>query len=108
MSLPDSRLAYTDCFEMFEQALKDPAGVRVGCDSDAAAYHMRFRMHKARSIDRKDNFRTYDRDHHMSGKSTYDQFVIRVREDTEGKFWMYIEREVLPTMIEPLSEVGDA
>lgn len=104
MSLPDSRLAYTDCFAMFERALNDPAGIRIRADERGHAFHLRMRLHKARQIDRDDNARTYERGDPMFGKSIYDQFVIRVKEDQESFFWVYIERATMPTHIEALSD----
>jgi hypothetical protein len=37
------------------------------------------------------------------GKSDHDCFVVSIKEDTEGKFWVYIyKKEIIPGAVEEL------
>ena len=116
-----SKLAFGDCFELFDQALEDPIGARIPFtdkDSDrayGAAMHFRVRCNRARSLDRQDNFKTFADGHPMHGRSQYDGLRLRVlrgEDENDGTttFWVYVEQIKLPGTVEALSalETDDA
>jgi len=92
MSLPETISAYPDCKELYERANEDPIGVRARMESEAAAKLFQMRMHQYRSLERRQSKRLYDRDDIRHGKSEFDPLVVKVREDTEGHWWVYVER----------------
>ena len=90
MTAAVSRLAFNDCFDIFDQAIADPTGIRVAFSSEGAAIHFRMRLHRARTIDRQDNAKLHPSDHPMHGRSPYDQIIIKIRKVEEGWF-VYLE-----------------
>ena len=78
MTIPNNRSAYEDLYNLFEQALASPKGVRVPFADGGIATHMRMRMNKARAIDRAHNADIYPEDNPMHGKSAYDGLVFRL------------------------------
>lgn len=104
MATSQSRLSYTDCYEVLDKAIANQKGIRVEVSDLGAGRHYRVRLHQARSIDRKDNKETYPEDHKLHGRSVYDQLVVRLRL-VKSKWWMYIERFSTDNLnIEPLGE----
>jgi hypothetical protein len=91
MSLPKSRNAYQDCYELYDRALTAPAGIRFNVESEEAAIHLRMRMHTARTIDRDDNSAMHPRGAPMHGCSAYDPLQILIRADADDLWWVYIE-----------------
>ena len=86
-----SRLAYRDCYEVLDKALRNTKGIKVKVPDHGSGNNYRLRLHMARSIDRKDNQATYPEEHKLHGRSVYDPLVIRLRQ--EGKnWWMYVEK----------------
>jgi hypothetical protein len=108
MSISTSRLSYQDCFTLMEQALEDTKGVRVCMETFDKATFFRMRCHTARQIDRKDNKVIYKEGEKLHGASLYDALTFRIREDEEGKFWVYAEKtELEPGAIESLSDLEE-
>lgn len=104
MTLPESQRAYDDCFQAMDAALEDTEGVRVRMDSLDAATFFRMRCHKARSIDRKNNARTYEQGHPMHGCSAYDCLIFLAPRIIDGHAYLYIKKnDKVPGSIEPLS-----
>jgi len=99
--------AYNDCFDYFEKALGDPAGIRVKFNSREEAYTFQIRMNYARTLQRRDSRRLYEPKDPRWGTSEFDHLVVRSpREDSEGMWWIYIEhqgRNVLA--VESLSDI---
>lgn len=106
MSLTNSRLAYRDCYEFMEEALKQDIGARasMGTFSDAIAY--RNRLNKARQIDRNNNAQTYEPGHVLHGGSRFDELIFTTREDTTGNFWVYAHKTIKPSVVEPIEAAG--
>lgn len=102
MSLPSSRLSYSDCYPLMDQALKDPTGVRTLIGDKGEAKHFRLRLNNARLLERKINKQTYDPTHPLHDASEYDELVFRVLEDTEGRWWVYLEKKKPPEVVESL------
>lgn len=92
MPTSPSRLAYSDCFDLMDLASEDPRGKRTQVRNKGEGYQLRVRLHTARNIDRKDNLGTYAEDHPMHGRSSYDNLTITVRHDSQGQWWVYLER----------------
>lgn len=107
MTLSTSRLAYTDCIEVFDRALEDSKGIRISQPGIDEANHFRMRMHQARKLIRDDNRLTYEDDHPMFGRSVYDKLAVRIK-NIEGTIYLYIQPYVTPTNIESLSELEEA
>lgn len=104
MSVSTSLLAYTDCVEVYDQALASNHGVRVRVKDHDAAWNFRMRMHQARKLIRIDNARTYEDDHPLFGKSPYDAYTLRIKQ-VGDKVYVYLEpNRVLAGAIEPLGE----
>lgn len=74
-----SRLAYQDCFELMDQALEAPRGIRFPVSSRGIANHFRVRLHTARDINRKDNKDEYEKGHALWGCSAYDELTVQIR-----------------------------
>lgn len=103
MSIPKSRGAYGDCYEVMERALEDEVGVRVQFEDENAATFFRMRMHTARAIIRKDNCRIYEENDPMWNASMYDKLIARIVTADDG-VWLEIKKtDVLPGKIESLS-----
>lgn len=104
MTAPATRLAYNDAFDAMNRALDDPTGIRIQVASKAEAYTLRSRLHYARRVDRSDNSHLDESDE-LYGRSVYDPLVVRIKQDVEEEWWVYIERATLNhTVIESLSE----
>ncbi len=92
MALPDSRLAYEDCFKILERALESTKGIRVRFADRGTALRFRTRLHYARNIDRSDNRQNFERGHPMFGKSLYDVITVRDPVKDDKTIWLYIEK----------------
>lgn len=100
-----SRLSYIDCTELMDQALENTKGIRIGFADKGDALHFRTRMHTARTICRKDNLSEYAPGHPLHGRSQYDVLVVREPKESEGKWWLYIEkRHADQLIVQPLGE----
>lgn len=110
MSLPNRIEAYDDCFDAFQQALDDLVGARFKFSSRNEAGFFMLRMQQARSLQREQSKRLFAPTDLRWGKSEFDKLMVRQpREDTEGYWWVYVDRpggEVLG--IELLSNLQDA
>jgi hypothetical protein len=91
MASSTSRLAYQDCFNLFERANEEPLGLKFRCESSNFATYFRSRLNKARVIDREDNALAYDSDHPMHGRSVYDDIEVRVKNGASGT-WIIMEK----------------
>lgn len=106
MTTSTSRIAFSDCFDLFDQALGDSKGLRVRCPSFEAASHLRMRLHTARTIDRKDNKASYDKEHKLHGRSPFDEICCRILYDEQDTVWLYLDRvTAVEYEVEALSEV---
>jgi hypothetical protein len=83
-----------------EQALATPKGIRTHIGSLEAAMKYRLRLNRARSLDRKLNEKAYPNGHKMHGGSEFDELVFIIRDDTEGDYWIYLEKSMAPTHVE--------
>lgn len=93
MGLPSSRQSYADCYDLFDRASSRQKGIRINVSDYGEAMRLRTRLHYARKLDRLSNKELYREtpDHYMYNASVYDKFIIRIKTDTEGGFWVYIE-----------------
>jgi hypothetical protein len=101
-------MSYTDCYDIFEKAMEDPAGIRIPFDTEAAAKHYRMRMHNARAVDRRENIQTYDKGHPMHGQSSYDILTLTIKIGEDATAFLYIEpknKHLAIDEIEKLSEI---
>lgn len=106
MSLPHQIAAYADCFELYDAAKADPKGARTVFPTYGAAFRMRARMNMARYLQRVESSRMYPASDQRHGKSEYDELRVTIKEDTEGEWWVYVDRHGLDLqLIQPLSEV---
>lgn len=109
MTAPTTRLSYGDAYEALDLAKDDAKGIRLKQKDYAAACTFRSRIHYARQVDRRDNLEIYEPSDPLYGRSVYDTLVVRIKEDTEGAWWVYIEHATIANMVvESLSEAeGD-
>jgi len=108
MPLPTSLQSYGDCLDFFERVADDPKGGRLLLGTFEAANHFRLRCNKARQLHRDENRKVHAPDTPLHGASEYDPFQLKLREDTDGKWWVYAERMTLdPAKVELLSEMDD-
>jgi hypothetical protein len=107
MTVTNSRQAYFDCYEVLDRALKDDEGIRVPKATEGEAEYFRLRLNKARVLDRSLNTQAYkdDPSHPLYQASEYDELIFTVRYDTEGKYWVYLQKIKIPEGIESLSEI---
>jgi hypothetical protein len=108
MGMSNSRLAFSDCYELMEKAIEDQKGIRVKFATEQDAWLYRLRLHNARKIDRKENEEIYEKGHAMHGRSVYDALIMRLRQVTnngKGAWWLRIEKISIDDLeIESLSE----
>src|SRR5215471_10871580 len=102
MSLTNSRLAYKREFDLMDGALKEAKGARTRAGAHGDAMHLRMRMNKARTLDRKLNAKTYPETHILHGGSTYDELVFTIKQDDEDQWWVYMEKIAETQVVEPL------
>lgn len=106
MALTNTIGAYPDCHEFFEAIVEDPQGGRIWKGTEKAAEKFRHRCHQFRRLHRRQNERIYPAGDKMHGQSEYDTLVLRLKEDTNGEWWVYAEHALnAPRSIELLSEV---
>ena len=107
MTIPTNRMSYLDCYERFDAACEDPKGIRIPFDTQAAAKFYVMRMHNARSVDRRENAKMYDKGHKLHGQSSYDILQLRILGPADdGSWFVYIEpKDKFIQAIEPLSEI---
>lgn len=107
MSTSTSRLSFQDCFDLLDQAIADPKGVRVKFAENGDAWQFRLRIHAARKLDRKANAETYAEDHAMYGRSAYDVITARIITDSNG-IWLYLKKlDIKDLQVESLSDIKD-
>lgn len=105
MSLPTSLRAYEDCRNLYERAATDPKGARACLGTYEASVQMRTRMHYFRKLDRQANEGVYPVGHPMHGQTLYDEYVVQLKEDSAGEWWMYVTpRSSKILAVEGLSE----
>lgn len=107
MSLPKSRVAFTDCYEVLDQTLAEAKGIRIRFRTHDAAIHFRMRLHQARKLDRDANAETYEKGHSMHGTSAYDQIVARDPVPENGGAWLYLEKIDLANQVEAIEPLND-
>jgi hypothetical protein len=105
MSASKSRIAYEDCYKLFEQALISRAGIRIKLPNAGDSYSLRVRLNQARRIDRVDNMETYPEGHRLYGRSQYDQIVVR-RGETDGQHWLELLK--IDEIVYDVEELGEA
>lgn len=91
MVASNSRFSYSDCYELMDQAIADPKGIRIKFATQEEAWHFRIRLHTARRIDRTENMDTFPLGHPMHGRSAYDPLTMRIRTMADG-LWLRLEK----------------
>jgi hypothetical protein len=96
MSASNDYPAYADCFEFFDRALASARGVRVLFSTHTQAVAFRFRMNRARALDRIRNQRIYasEPDHPNYGHSVYASILIVINYDDERDVYLMELRKV--------------
>lgn len=108
MTASTSRLAYHDCFDILDRAMADDIGTRIKFSAYGDASHFRMRIHRARVIDRDENRRLYDDDHHMWGKSIYDILKVTVDKESDDIWWLYVKKfDTSNFVVEDLSSLEE-
>ena len=92
MTLSLSLQAYTAELEAYTRAKDSPKGIRIEFPDLPSARHYQARLHQARVLDRKKNAEIYEKGMPMYGASEFDTLKCGLREDTDGKFWVYIQK----------------
>lgn len=106
MTIANSPRAYDDCYDLLDKALETTKGLRRKMPNSDAATFLRMRLHNARKIDREKNAKTYpEPDDPMHMASVYDRVVIRIKRDSEGGVWIYLEFN--PSLIEAAESLDD-
>src|SRR6266852_9434184 len=93
--------------DFFEKIADDPLGGRVERGTYEEAFRFRLRCNQARKLHRAENMKVHEPNMPLYGASEYDPFVFRLREDTDGRWWVYAERVKLGA-VELLSELEGA
>lgn len=106
MTIPTNRMSYHDVYEKFDLAMEDPKGIRIPFDTRGEAQHYQMRMHNARSVDRRENAKMYERGHPLHGQSSYDVLQVRIRQGEDETWFVYIEpKDKYIGEVEMLSEI---
>ena len=108
MPLPSSLQSYGDCLDFFEKVVDDPKGGRVFLGDYSSAHYFRLRCNQARKLHREENKKIHPENTPLYGSSEYDRLQLKLREDTNGNWYVYAERSQLdPDSVELLSEMED-
>jgi len=106
MSLPSSLNHYEAEFETLDRCLSAARGIRVHMPNNTTAMHFRQRLHHARVLQRKKNSEVHAKGEPLHNTSIYDCIIIRIRQDVEDNWWIYLEKNlVIPGVVEDLDEV---
>src|SRR5260370_6096068 len=106
MPLPTSLQSYGDCLDFFERVVDDPIGGRVFVGPYSDAHYFRLRCNKARMLHREENKKIHDENMPLYGASEYDPLQLKLREDSEGNWWVYaIRTQLKASDVELLSEL---
>ena len=104
MGVSKSLLAYTDCIDYFDTALRFSEGCRIPVPDRDFATRLRMRLNYCRTLDRENNMWLYPEGHMMHGRSQYDKITNTISE-ADGKVYLMLERNDLQRMpIEPLGQ----
>lgn len=106
MTISTSKLAYGDCYDLFDQALEDEKGIRAKVEDMDAAIFLRMRMNQARKLDRQSNLETYEPGDPMYGRSNYDRLTFRIRTMPDRSVWILLERTA--SNILEVASIGEA
>lgn len=98
-----SRLSFTDCYDILDRALESERGVRITCEDEGQARHLRTRLHSARQIHRRDNAETYPLGDPRHGSSEYDVLTVKLRANGKGVF-LLVEKVSTGMQIEEIEE----
>ena len=107
MSLSSAPAAYEDCYAIFDAAVSTPGGCRIRVGTRPQAKYLQLRMNQARHLQRAQSKRIYPSSSLAYNTSEYDGYSVRVVEDTEAFFWLYIEpisNRALLAEIEPIPD----
>jgi hypothetical protein len=107
MSLSSATAAYEDCYAIFDTAVATPGGCRVRVGTRAQAKYLQLRMNQARHLQRQQSKRIYPTSSLAYNTSEYDGYTVRVVEDTDAYFWIYIEpigNRAILAEIEPIPD----
>ncbi len=102
MTASTSKAAYSDCLELFDQAL-ERGRLRVGYPSKGEAHQLYNRLQYFRVLDREENQRIYERGDPQHGVSAYDPLIVRSPRFEQSKWWVYIEPRAISGIIEELA-----
>lgn len=89
MTASNSRLSYTDCFELLDKALEEEEGIRIRVKDFGDARNLQMRIHKARVIERGENAATYPEGAPLHGRSVYDELKVQIR-NINNTIFLYI------------------
>ena len=102
MTISTSKSSYADCYDLFDRALESRQGIRTSVPDPGAGYHLRTRLHYARTLSRREAQEIYTEDHPAYGLSPYDPLRISAPREAEGKWWVYIEPRAIQGEVEEL------
>lgn len=103
MSVPKSLLAYTDCIDYFDTALRFSEGCRIPLPDYEFGIRLRMRLNYCRKLDRDNNAKLYAEGHKMHGTSQYDKITC-VLEQFEAIWYLMLKRNDLMRM--PIEGLG--
>ena len=79
MTLPTSRAAYAEYYEIWDRAIADPAGIRLRlADYDSCVFH-RTRLHYSRTLQRHESRELYEPGDPQHNISPYDRYQCLIR-----------------------------
>lgn len=81
MPLPDNLNSYAEVREALDKALDSEKGVRIRCDNHGAAVHLRHKIYKFRTLDRRESMKLFSADDARYGNSAYDGLVALIADD---------------------------
>jgi hypothetical protein len=103
MTTSTSKLAYDDCYEILDRALRAKTGIRIAVGAEEGVANLLcVRLHYARTLERQQNRDLFQRDDPQYGLSDYDILVVRRPRLEKGTWYIYVEKRIPPENIEEL------
>ncbi len=103
MTVSSSRSAYSDCYELLDQALETEQGIRVSAPTEGMGLSIVTRINYARVLDRQLMEQIHPEfDHPEHGISVYDNLIVSRPREEGGAWWVYIRPKSKAWKIEVL------
>lgn len=108
MPVNTSRAAYSDCQQLFDKALAEAKGIRVPVATEGAGRQLVTRMNFFRKLDRKQSEAVWqDPANPNFGISAYDDLIVHMPKEADGRWWVYIDKRSRVIEVESLGDAAE-